>query len=209
MEDRMRILAAAIVACLALIWWPLPAAALIIGPHTGTVVDSRTGDPIKGAAVLVNWIKTVPRMFEGPAAEPLQSVLVYTDGSGRYATPQLKADLGLAGVFAVTRMVVYQPGYEARIMEARHTNEPFYEKNAAFKETGNLVKLDRIPAGFDHRQHFETIRSAAWMPVYDAFPEDGSHLTWKRHAGLNAPIAAAIEEFLRRAQWEARRGRHP
>ncbi len=40
-----------------LVLYPLPSFAVVVGPYSGTVVDSRTGDPIEGASVLMYWIK--------------------------------------------------------------------------------------------------------------------------------------------------------
>jgi hypothetical protein len=133
-----------------------PAYAVFVGPYSGTVLDSRTGDPIEGASALMFWIKAVPGSFEGPRYVPIKTALVYTDREGKYSISKFNADIGLQGVFESTHVLIYQPGYEVYTQSVCHAGR-YCEKNDTFKEKGNLAKLDRIPPGFNHKEHIEKI----------------------------------------------------
>jgi hypothetical protein len=160
--------------------------ALILGPYTGTVIDSRTGEPIEKATVLIYWMKLIPAPPSGGRSELIGSTLVYTDNKGKYFIPPYFANTGLAGVLEYTSVVIYQPGYQAHIVRIWHQS---HKETNDFPKLNNTVKLDRIPPVFSHGQHYENIEHALW--------------------GLDTDDEATLhrEVLLRRAGWEERRGR--
>lgn len=191
---------------LLIVLFPLPSFAVPVGPYTGTVLDSRTGDPIDGASVLMFWVKAVPGSFEGPRYAPIKTALTYTGRDGKYSIAKFNADVGLLGVFESTHILIYQPGYEAYIMKVCHAG-PYCEKNEQFKDKNNLARLDRIPPGFNHEKHSEKIKDALRynLESYAYFPEKGAEMRWKELVDRNTLIVPDREEFLRRTEWEERR----
>jgi hypothetical protein len=172
------------------------------------VIDSQTGEPIEGAPVLFYWEKRVPTPPSGGSPEPAETRLVYTNKKGFYEIPQILANLGLLGFLESTNVIIYQPGYQAyiaRILHDRIDTKPDF----SFKPKDNLVKLDRIPPNFDHKEHYRVIENAlSSIREYDW--EDriwGKKLTWEERLKLNVKSGILEkEELLRRAEWEERRG---
>jgi hypothetical protein len=178
---------------------------LILGPYTGKAIDSQTGEPIEGAIVLVFWEGHFPIPPDGYSTV-LAAKLMYTDKAGGYSIPTTVVTLGLLSLYHEARLVIYQPGYQVHSDWQHAGPDP-----PSFKKIGNIVKLDRIPPNFDHKEHYEWIRTVlshindiGWeAPVW------GTKLTWKKHIELN--LRSGIlgkEELLRRAEWERRRGEH-
>lgn len=185
---------------------PSIASALFVGPYSGTVTDSQTGEPIEGASVLIYWTKRIPNMGGG-STEHVGTVLVYTDQKGKYDIVKAFYNLGLMGFFESTNMVVYQPGYQAYIKQIWKDNT-YSKPDTSFKEKDNVVKVDRIPPNFSHRNHYEKIDEALWgIRDYPyVYPLSQDRMTWQRLLDMNLKAIPEKEEFLRRVEWEERRG---
>ncbi len=177
-----------------------PAMAVNIGPYTGQVVDSKSGEPASGSAVLFFWLITIPNNFESGTTIPCQTTLVYTDKEGKYTVPKQNCDTGLFAFFDSTNVIIYKPGYVSyRINDQAH---PYPSpKTTNFKQQDNLVQLKRIPPYFNHKKHFDDIeRALLYLDEYDtvyAIPP----LLKSRTTG---PILEK-REFLKYIEWEAER----
>ncbi len=186
---------------------PAPSLGIMLGPYTGKVIDSQTGEPIAGASVLLYWEKRIPAPPFRGESEVIAARLVYTDHKGDYEIPPVSADLGLMGYLEYTSVAIYEPGYQVwseRILHERPSRE------SLFREKGFLVKLDRIRPPFSHRKHYEKIDRALWgLREYgDIFSrEKESSAARKKRLEMNLKIIPEREEFLRRAEWEERRDR--
>ncbi|MBI5096092.1 MAG: hypothetical protein HZB32_00275 [Nitrospirae bacterium] len=191
-----------------------PCLAGIIGPYSGQVIDSQTGEPVEGASVLFYWVNAIPHPL-GVYYEAIGARLIYTDGKGRYTIPTFFANLGLMSFLDSTNIIIYQPGYQAYIIELHPSNplNPFSDPeegdDATFKEKNNIVKLARIPPNFSHKEHLDRIEHALWG-IDDYSPGDPTTtkagITWEEALKLNLKAVPEKEEFLRRLEWEARRG---
>jgi hypothetical protein len=182
--------------------------AVFLGPYSGTVIDSQTGDPIEGASVLIYWTKGVLQVFR-VRSEVIEAKLVYTDKKGTYHISRFVPNLGLTGVLESTQIIIYEPGYQAYIMQIHHdrterkTDEPL-------KVRDSVIKLDRIPPNFSHREHYEKIERSLWGLRDDddgTDPISGKPLSWEKRMELS--LKGGIlekDELLRRAEWEERRG---
>lgn len=189
----------------------------MIGPYSGQVIDSRTGEPVEGASVLFYWVKVVPYPM-GKDHETIEAKLIYTDKDGKYNIPWFLANLGLTSFFESTHVIIYEPGYEAYINGLYHSNpfsSPYAKSDTSFKEKDNVVKLDRIPPNFSHRKHYEDIEHAldgirdepAFQPsMLLESPE--TLKKWEKRVPLylNVKGIDEKEELLRHAEWENRRG---
>lgn len=184
---------------------PTISSAKFLGPYTGKVIDSQTGEPVEGAAVLFHWIKIVPQLIQA-RSELIEARLVYTDKNGGYRIPKFFANLGLSGMLESTSVVVYQPGYQAytvRIWRDDSDSKP----DQPFKEGDNIVKLDRVPPDFDHAKHYDKITDAlSGMRDY-SYSEIAQGMTWDMLVEINLKAIPEREEFLRRVEWENRRER--
>ena len=177
---------------------PTSAFALFLGPYSGQVIDSRTGEPLQGACVLIYWEKWV---FDpmGGHDEMIKATLVYTDQKGTYQIPMTYAYLGLLSTGPWTNVIIYQPGYEAYIV--RHDAE------SSFRAMENVIKLDRIPPLFDHKKHYRDITDALHGmndPGFVPLP-DGLRPTWKMFGEEHISTVRIRNELLGRAEWETRR----
>lgn len=185
---------------------PSLSSALILGPYTGQVIDSHNGEPVEGATVLIYWEKRVFAPPEG-YSELIRAELVYTDSNGRYNIKQFLANLGLMSSLESAQIIIYEPGYQAYILTIWH-DSPYSKPDLSFKEQDNVVKLDRIPPNFNHKEHYEKIDQALWgISDYSyAYPQEHDLLmTWGKLIETN--IKALVKyELLRRAEWEERRG---
>jgi hypothetical protein len=157
-----------------------------IGPYTGKVVDSDTGEAIEDASVLFYWTKCTPTPA-GNISDLIALRLVYTDKKGNYRIPFVIALRGIFGFFESTQVVVYEPGYQAYIVTI-WGNGSSSNVVPPFTKLGNVVKLKRIPSNFDHKKHYDEIEQALW--------------------GIYKQVNAETnkEEFLERAEWEERWG---
>lgn len=184
---------------------PVVSFALFLGPYSGNVIDAKTGAPVGGASVLFYWEKRVPMPPTGGSPELVDVRLVYTDKKGRYEIPRLSANLGLLGHLESTAVVIYQPGYQAYILRIWHETE---RTDRSFKEKDNTVKLERIPPNFSHKEHYRRIDEALWgiRESYDDSDGKDSGLTWEKLLQINLKTHLEKDEFLRRADWEERRG---
>ena len=165
---------------------PVESLGIILGPYSGNLIDSRTGEPIEGASVLIYWEKAVPAVIES-RSELINSKLVYTDEKGRYFIPKTHANLGLAGLLERTDVVIYKPGYQTHIVRVWHMSNSSTED---FPKLDHTVKLDRIPPNFSHKRHYERIEDSLRGLDHDAYDKSTLHR----------------EDLLRRAGWEERRG---
>ena len=204
----MRLTRISFFAALIIICFPAVSFAVFLGPYSGTVIDSQTGEPVEGASVLFYWEKRVPTPLSGGSPEPIETRLVYTDKKGFYDIPRILANLGLLGFLESTNVVIYQPGYQAYIAKIWH-DSPYAKPEPSFKPKDNVVKLDRISPNFSYKEHYRMIEDAlSSIREYDW--EDriwGKRLTWEEHLKLNVKSGILEkEELLRRAEWEERRG---
>ncbi|MBI3755074.1 MAG: hypothetical protein HY265_02795, partial [Deltaproteobacteria bacterium] len=196
-----------------LLYLPALSFAGMIGPYSGQVLDSRTGEPVEGASVLFYWVKVIPYPM-GKDHETIEARLIYTDKDGKYNIPNFLAILGLTSFFESTNVVIYEPGYQAYIKVIYHSNpfsSPWEKPDTSFKEKDNIIKLDRIPPNFSHKKHYEKIEHALWgireYSYGNPTPTEAS-ITWERALELNLKEGLLEkEEFLRRVEWEERRGR--
>lgn len=186
---------------------PSSASALFVGPYSGTVMDSQTGEPINGASVLFYWTKRIPN-FEGGHSETLASTLIYIDSKGRYNVPKAFYNLGLMAFFDSTNIIIYQPGYQAYIKQIQK-DDPYQKPDPSYKETENMVKLDRIPPNFNHGEHYEKIGHALWGLDSVPYPDEhGPKVSWDTFVDRNLKSGfLEKEELLRRVEWEERRYR--
>ncbi|MFB3887614.1 MAG: HEAT repeat domain-containing protein [Thermodesulfobacteriota bacterium] len=183
---------------------PAVSFAVSLGPYSGTVIDSQTGEPIEGASVLFYWEKRVPTPPSGGSAEPAETRLVHTDKKGLYDIPRILANLGLLAFLESTNVIIYQPGYQVYIARIWH-DTPDAKRDSSFKPRGNLVKLDRIPPNFNYKEHYRMIEDAL-NSIREYGWEDRvweRKLTWEEHLKLNLKSGILEkEELLRRAEWE-------
>ena len=181
---------------------PTASFSLIMGPFTGKVVDSQTGDPIEGANVLVYLEGHFPVPPEG-YDKVLAVKMVYTNKAGRYEIPATVVPLDLLSLYEDTRLIIYQPGYQAHIAW-QDSGRP----SSSFKKSGYIVKLDRIPPNFNYKAHGERI--AGFLGNIEPYgwedPIWGKKLTWEERIKLNLKCGIIEkEELLRRVHWEWRR----
>lgn len=204
----MRVTRIFIFAVLMIVFLPTICFAIFLGPYSGTVIDSQTGGPIEGASVLFYWEKRVPTPPSGGSSEPIEIRLVYTSQKGTYHIPQILANLGLLGMLESTNVIIYQPGYQAYIAKIWH-DSPYTKPDPSFKTKDNRVKLDRIPSGFNHGEHYRRISDA--LNGLHEYPYVYPHkndpwMTWNKLLEVNLKAVPEKEEFLRRVEWEERRG---
>lgn len=186
------------------VFLPTVCFAIVLGPYSGTVMDSQTGEPIEGASVLFSWDAHLPVPPDGLTVE-VAARMVYTDKSGKYKIPLISAPMGLLSVYNSGRCIIYQPGYQAYFAFLYGDPSP-----STFKKIGNIVKLDRIPPNFNHSEHYRRIEDV--LNIHAIGSDDpmwGTKLTWEKHMELNLRREIlGKEELLRRAEWERRRGNH-
>lgn len=195
-----------VLSILVIFFLPIPSSAVSLGPYSGKVIDSQTGDPIEGASVFFFWEKRVL----GPVSsysEVIEAKLVYAEKNGAYRIPQIVPNLGLSAMFESTCVIIYQPGYLAYILYIFH-DRLSTKADSSFREKDNVVKLDRIPSHFNYREHIHRLKSTL-IPIraYDREdPVSGKKLTWQESMELNLKKGVwEKEELLRRAIWEERR----
>ena len=181
--------------------------AIFLGPYSGRVIDSQTGEVVDGASVLVFWVKEVPTPLR-PYSEVIDAKLVYTDKNGTYRIPQILPNLGLMAMLESTNVIIYQPGYQAHTVSIWHDRSDT-KVVSSFKERENVVRLDRIPSNFNHGKHMQTLKDAL-RPIEAYGSEDpvwGKPLAWKKRMELNLKSGVLEkEELLRRTAWEENRG---
>jgi hypothetical protein len=184
---------------------PTTAFALFLGPYWGRVLDSRTGEPIPGASVLVYWEKWVADIMGGHS-ELIKATLVYTDDKGAYQIPRTFCDLGLLAALESTTVIIYEPGYEAHIIGISHLF-PREDETSLFKETDYVVKLDRIPPNFNHNKHYERMVQALYGFGFReiVLTADRAHLRGEKFDDERLSRIRARNELLGRAEWEERR----
>lgn len=185
----------------------LPASAFstMVGPYTGQVLDSLTGEPIQGASVLIHWVRSIPTPA-GSVSELIKIKLAYTDDHGTYKIPRQFLNVGLIAGLDSTNLIIYQPGYQASINRKTYGDLPMPLKMNV------IVKLNRIPPNFDHKKHYEKIIDAIRMGethiippiVYYASPKGDIRMGWDKFVD-KALLSAPADEFLRRVEWEKRR----
>lgn len=181
---------------------PTSSLAKVVGPYTGQVLDSRTGEPIQGASVLIYWEKRIPAPPSGGYSELVKITLVYTDDQGMYRIPRQFINTGLIGLLESTNLVIYQPGYQA------FTDRKWQGDLPAPFQKDTIVKLERIPPGFDHQKHHERITDALRGIDIDYY-EGVDNLTGRalstEEIVEKIAIMAEYWEFLRRVEWEEKR----
>lgn len=204
----MKAIRISMLSALAILFLPMVCSAIVLGPYSGTVIDSQTGEPIEGASVLFYWEKRVPAPPSGGSSELVETRLVYTDKQGAYHIPRVLANVGLLGMLESTNVIIYQPGYQAYIEGISH-DSPSGQPTSRFKPRDHTVKLDRIPPNFSHENHFEKIDHALWgIHEYPyVYPDENDPwMTWNKLLEGNLKAVPDKGEFLRRVEWEERRG---
>lgn len=180
--------------------------ALILGPYTGQVIDSQTGEPIEDASVLFYWEKRVFALPHG-YSELIKAELASTDKSGKYNIGLSLANIGLSSALESTNAIIYKPGYQAYIIRIQH-DSPYPKPDIPFKEKNNIVKLDRIPPNFNHIEHYGKIENALNGIDdyrYSYLPESAVEVTWDKI--IETKLKTLVkDELLRRAEWEKIRG---
>ncbi len=186
--------------------WGMPwsSEAITLGPYSGRVQDSATGQPINGASVFFYWTKTIPHVGGGNS-ETLGSRLIDTDESGRYHLPEASYNMGLLAFFEATHIIIYQPGYRAYIRRIDNNN-PYQKPDPSLKDVGNIVKLDPIGPDFSHKKHCDEIDAALWGIDSFSYPDPAlgePKVSWPTFVNRNLK-SGIIEkaEFLRRVEWE-------
>lgn len=176
--------------------------ALSLGPYTGQIIDSRTGEPIIGASILMYHMKTIPHPMGG--TDVLANIsLTRTDDNGVYSIPKTAVNLGLSAMLYSTRVIFYQPGYIISTDRVTYVHPIDSDKKPRdIKQAIKLVKLDRIPPDFDHKKHYKKIDRVLWgLREYEDFYAGLSPTEKPRKTG---PILE-VREFRRRTEWEERR----
>jgi hypothetical protein len=185
--------------------FPASSFAVLLGPYSGKVVDSRTGEPVSGASVLFYWTKMTPNVAGG-SSDLIKAKLVYTDAHGKYKISPEAVGLGLLGFLESSHVLIYQPGYQLYNLTiwADDTSD---KSEQSFQKMGNTVKLERVPPYFDHQSHYDRIEDLLWGidEVYLESDHFYTRLTWDKHVKLNLRGVLEKEEFLRRVEWEGRR----
>lgn len=177
------------------VFLPATSFALFVGPYTGQVLDSQTGETIKGASVLIYWEKSIPSPA-GSFSEPIKAKLVYADNKGNYMIPRNLASTGLLGFFEATTIIIYQPGYQAYINRIYGK-----ESDDSFKKKDNILKLERIPSGFDHKKHHDRITDALRGLDNEFHDSMGYSVPFHKIVEQNQ-ILTEMWEFQRRIEWE-------
>jgi hypothetical protein len=171
----------------------------MVGPFSGQVSDSRTGEPIQEASVLIYWVKRVPVPPSGAYSELIKITLVYTDDHGIYKIPRQFLNVGLVGWLESTNLIIYQPGYQVSIDRKWQGDLPAPLKTAA------IIKLERIPPSFDYKKHHEQITDALRGLDID-YNEGVDNITGRRLSTKEiverVAIMAEYWEFMRRIEWE-------
>ena len=198
-----------IIALCLFIGFPAVSNAISLGPYSGTVLDSQSGEPIEGASVFFYWTKVIPNVGGGNS-ETIGCKLIYTDSKGRYDIPKYNYNIGLMAFFESTRIIIYQPGYQAYTRDIEKDN-PYWKPDPSFKEIENTVELKRIPPNFSHEKHYSTIDSALWGLDSVEYPDPergGLKISWDTFIDRNFKSGVLEKaEFLRRVEWERERGR--
>jgi len=199
-DKNVRMLHAICIAVLLCLIAPLPSIAEMLGPYSGMVLDETTGKPIEGASVLFYWRKRIVH-FEG-STDLIDAKLTYTKASGKYNLSAVFANTGLPGGLGLdsTHVIIYQPGYQVYILD-----NPYAKPDPDFRNSGNVVTLERIPPDFDHKAHYERIEhSVDLLERRDDYSEK-KDVSWEGilKSGLRMPLER--EQFLRRVEWEQRR----
>ncbi len=198
----MRTASIGIIATICIFCIPALTFAVIFGPFTGQVIDSQTGEPVEGANVFVYVEGHFPVPPEG-YDRVLAAKMVYTDKAGRYEIPATIVPLKLTSMWENTGLLIYQPGYQAHFASMDSGRA-----SSSFNKSENIVKLDRIPPNFNHRQQYDGIE--VFLSHIEAYgwedPIWGKKLTWEERIKLNLKSGIIeAEELLRRAEWEKRR----
>ena len=181
-----------------LLFLPSTSVAKMVGPYDGQVIDSRTGKPIHKASVLICWEKG-SKLFPD-YSELVKAVLVHTDGQGRYRVPRQLLQIGLTWWLGRMVIIIYQPGYQAYIKDR-------WESEAtALAHKGNIVRLKRVPPGFNHFKHHSRITNAlqGLDDLTGGESINGRPLAFGSLMKRNA-IKVELWRFLRRIEWEEKR----
>ena len=174
------------------------AAAAVYPAMAGTVVDATAGTPVKGATVLVYWTKNIIGFEIG--SELIAARLVETDNDGRYHIDGIIRILGPKEFKGDTVLVVYQPGFQVHI-------EREFPTSNEIKKVGNSIKLERIPANFDHGKHYDEIERVLWGIDDPTFMLLDGPIIWSRAKDSALKGFPEKEILLRRASWEEERAR--
>lgn len=173
-----------------------------VGPYTGQVFDSRTGEPIIGASVVVYWINCLPG-FGGCHSIPIEAEHVYTDTEGKYNIAKRKLNTNLIGKLESTHILIYQPGYVAYFNKSEYL---WAKPTLTFPQTNNLVNLERVPPDFNHRTQYEAIEDIAEL-VEDIGVSNyytGEPIPFEKVIHRKSKVVNVLE-LLRRAEWENER----
>ncbi|MFH2009015.1 MAG: carboxypeptidase-like regulatory domain-containing protein [bacterium] len=154
----------------------------LLGPFTGQVVDSGTGNPVPKALVYASWgfVRGVGFVVPGGAGV----YVTKTDDNGMYTIPKL-AELpsGATQAIAGLRLVVYKRGFVA------YRSDRIFPGNARrfdFVQVENKIRLERWNPDLSHVDHVRFIgghgplvKASAWevqaaVAQLEGRPLDGS-----------------------------------
>jgi hypothetical protein len=120
---------------------------------TGVVVESKTGKPVEGAVVLVEWTKTkgLPGLTYGETHKTVEAI---TGNDGAFRIP------GVIDPFVNPPIVVvYKNGYVAW---SSGYIFPSWEKRSKFEyKNGLMIELDHFKKEYSHADHVLFLSSAA------------------------------------------------
>lgn len=119
---------------------------------TGKVIDATTQQPIVGAVVLVEWLKTSGYPFS--ATKSVKAVEILSDKDGKVELP------GISDPFVQPPdITVYKQGYVA--WNNRFIFPPGYTKRTDFAlKDGYVFRLERFKPEYTYRDHTSFIYSA-------------------------------------------------
>ena len=116
---------------------------------TGIVVDAETGQPIKGAVVLVQWTET--KGLPGMSYHELHKIVeVETSEEGKFKVSETSNPL-----VGPPTVVIYKSGYVAWRNDFIF---PGWKKqtNSSY-QTGSVIKLEKFKETYSHEEHIDFI----------------------------------------------------
>jgi hypothetical protein len=180
------------------------AAADLLGPYTGRVVDAGTDSPVPGATVFASWEFVRGVGFLAPAGA--HTVALKTNRDGRYVVPRLRQlPSGATTAIARFRLVVYARGYVAYRSDRIFPGD---EARYDFVQEDNAVRLEKWNPELSHADHLrfvgggeELASASAWevqraAMQLDGQPPDGAPVDPVIRPATEPPLdgSALIEE---------------
>ena len=122
----------------------------LMGPFSGRVTDSSSGDPVAGALVYGTWTYQVGSGAQQPAG--FQEAVASTDANGHYTLkrPPSPPD----GRLTDFQLVIYKRGYVAYRSDRRFSD---LGPRLDFAQTSNRVAMERWHSELSHVRHLRYI----------------------------------------------------